>query len=121
MPVRWSQAINFRTFPTLIKQCRNSVPKETGFPHRKTGTCGGSCRPSCRRRGGRFRRAGPKTRRSASPLRLMPWCMSPGFRIGALSRFKTTSYRGSHSLAGLIGLSGEMPGESFGLKPVSKL
>jgi hypothetical protein len=31
MPVRWSQALNFQTFPTLIKQRRNSDPKKPTF------------------------------------------------------------------------------------------
>ena len=31
MPVRWSQALNFQTFLTLIKQRRNSDPKKPTF------------------------------------------------------------------------------------------
>jgi hypothetical protein len=117
--VRWSQALNFQTFPTLIKQRRNSDPKKPIFRFKK--------REHVADRAGRHVDAarrplppGHRTRRSASPP-VDTVVHVPGFRIGALSRFKRTSYRGSHSLAGLIGLSGEMPGESFGLKPVSKL
>jgi hypothetical protein len=61
MPVRWSQALNFQIFLTLIKQHRNS--EETDFPHRKMAAenmrrsdiaPAGPALPSAKRSTGRF-------------------------------------------------------------------
>jgi hypothetical protein len=64
--VRWSQALNFQTFPTLIKQRRNSDPKKPIFRFKK--------REHVADRAGRHVDAarrplppGHRTRRSASP------------------------------------------------------